>query len=134
MGAEKGVSVALPESTDLRGRRKVFGDNGDEMVVGPADVDVGLDDLAGLDSDEEGDGATSEDEEDAALDPAERVAKQRKRHNLAVKRRKLEGLQGREEQLSAALKALEDQRARMNGGAGGVNKNGQKFKARQRQR
>lgn len=129
--AEKGVDLSAPSVTS--GTKTVFGENGEDAVVTSSAVDDDLDDLVGLDGEEEDDGMESEGD-DTSLTPAELAVKQRKRHNLAVKRRKLEGLRDREDQLSTALLALEDQRARMNGAVGGVNKSGTKFKTRQRKK
>lgn len=136
--------VVLEEGVDVQreGRNKVvFGDDGEAIAAYPspprdddddlADLD-GLDDLEGMDED-----GISEPEEPNAAKPMtkeEKAAAKRKRHTLDVKRRKLEGLQERAEDLTIALRELEEQRAKMNGNAGGVNKNGVKFKARQRAR
>lgn len=132
--AETGVEV----QPSMGGRRKVFGDTDNEDdrgVLAPAEMDGGdLDmDLDGLDelSDE---GSGDESEDDASLSPEEREMRKRKRHALDVRRRKLEALKEQEEKLDAAVRAVEHQRAKMNGTIGGVNKNGQKFKVRQRKR
>jgi U3 small nucleolar RNA-associated protein 11 len=65
---------------------------------------------------------------------AVRTLAKRKRHFMETRRNKLEALKDREENLATALRELEDQRVQMNGKAGGVNKNGTKFKVRQRVR
>jgi U3 small nucleolar RNA-associated protein 11 len=63
---------------------------------------------------------------------AARALAKRKRHFMEARRNKLEALKDREEDLATALRELEDQRVQMHGKAGGVNKNGTKFKVRQR--
>ena len=63
---------------------------------------------------------------------AARLAAKRKRHFIETRRNKLEALKDREDDLATALRELEDQRVQINGKAGGVNKNGTKFKVRQR--
>ncbi|GAB7366800.1 hypothetical protein MBLNU230_g0752t1 [Neophaeotheca triangularis] len=76
----------------------------------------------------------SEEERDAGLSKEKKAAAKRKQRTLQVKRRLLEALQDRERDLETALKGVEEQRAKMNGTVGGVNKSGVKFKARQRKR
>ncbi|KAF7193799.1 U3 small nucleolar RNA-associated protein 11 [Pseudocercospora fuligena] len=130
--AEVGVDV----DGSGNGRRKVFVENGEEGV--PAlpepleqdDGDLNMD-LDGLGDLSEGE---SDDDEGEDLTPEERALRQRKRHALEVRQRKLDALEEQEEKLNAALQAVEHQRAKMNGTIGGVNKNGQKFKIRQRKR
>jgi len=51
---------------------------------------------------------------------------------LRKKRRKVQILQERTKDLEAALEEVEKQRAKMNGSIGGINKQGKKFKARER--
>ena len=79
----------------------------------------------------------SEPDEPGAAKPRtkeERAAAKKKRHVLDVKRRKLGSLQERTEDFTIALRELENQREKMNGNAGGMNKNGVNFKARERAR
>lgn len=71
----------------------------------------------------------SEDEEDP-----EEVQDGDKHRALSKKRRKLQAIKDRERDLAAALQEVEEQRARMNGSIGDVNKDGVKFKVRQRRR
>lgn len=72
------------------------------------------------------------------LDPMnakEQRTLQRKREKAQESRRsRLEALKSKEKELMAADKELEFQRAKMNNDAGGVNKNGVKFKVRERKR
>ncbi|EMC98738.1 hypothetical protein BAUCODRAFT_379449 [Baudoinia panamericana UAMH 10762] len=116
--------------------RKVFGEDGLE-VVPELDVDVEVDGEA-----DDFDDFMSEDEKDEQQDandtkdltPEQMKAKRRKQHTFEVKKRQLERLKQREEQLTIALRGVEEQKARMNGTTGGVNKNGITFKQRQRKR
>ncbi|KXT08266.1 hypothetical protein AC579_7572 [Pseudocercospora musae] len=129
--AEVGVHV----EGSGNGKRKIFVEDREEGVPalpeplgrGDGDMDVDLDGLDDL----SGEGSGDEDED---LTPEERALRQRKRHALEVRQRKLDALGEQEEKLNAALQAVEHQRAKMNGTIGGVNKNGQKFKIRQRKR
>lgn len=141
-----GREVVIGETgVEVQGKgsgRVVFGEDG-EVVRGKggevdADEDEGvfdmemsvLEDLEGIDEDEES--KMPDESEDEGVTPEERAAKRKKRHALNVKRRKLEALEEQEAKLSAALEGLENQRAKMSGTIGGVNKNGVKFKARRR--
>ncbi|CZT15011.1 related to cgi-94 protein [Ramularia collo-cygni] len=119
------------------GRGKVvFGEDGEEFAVRGSgkevdgDVDVDFD----MDFSDEESGEEGEDVEEENLTPEEKLARSRKQHALDVKRRKLEALREQEEKLSAALEALEHQRAKMNHTIGGTNKAGVKFKTRERKR
>ncbi|EME85248.1 uncharacterized protein MYCFIDRAFT_85232 [Pseudocercospora fijiensis CIRAD86] len=131
--AEIGVDV----EGSGRGRRKVFVDSAEAEDVGvpalpeqPEQGDADFDmDFDGLDDPSE-EGSDGEE----GLTPEERAVRQRKRHALEVRQRKLDALEEQEEKLSAALQAVEHQRAKMNGTTGGTNKNGQRFKIRQRKR
>ncbi|KAK4502199.1 hypothetical protein PRZ48_005624 [Zasmidium cellare] len=139
VGGSVGVEV-LPKA--VGGKKVVFGEDGE--VVRPMGEgveedeefdDMDLDDLAGLDDiDGESEGASEDEDEDENLTPEEKEARKKKRHLLDVKRRKLDALKDQEEKLAAALDEVEQQRAKMNGSIGGVNKNGVKFKQRQRKR
>jgi U3 small nucleolar RNA-associated protein 11 len=122
---EMGVKTAVAGG----GRRKVFGDDDEEVVVGsvPAE-EAGEDDVDGWSTEDED--ADEEVKQSEELSPEE----QRKRRKHEVRRRKLQALKEREQDLTIALREVEDQRAKMNGTMGGVNKNGVKFKVRQRQR
>ncbi|KAL0264314.1 hypothetical protein SLS55_000262 [Diplodia seriata] len=69
------------------------------------------------------------------LDGREKRALEKRREKAQQSRRsRVEGLKKKEQDLMAAEKELEDQRARMNNNVGGVNKNGVKFKVRERKR
>nr|POE59088.1 u3 small nucleolar rna-associated protein 11 [Quercus suber] len=115
------------------GKRMVFGEDGvvatlpETVGKGHMDFDDEDDAFEDLESDEDG-----LELDDAPKDETEDDKK--KRHRLEVDIRKLRALKEREEQLSIALRELEDQRARMNGTVGGVNKHGVKFKVRQRKK
>lgn len=129
VAAEMGVDVEVGKG------RVVFGEDGEDLAAVPSLPDAELDDLTDLDlldgdvSDE-----AEEDKDGKPLTKAERAAAKRKRHALDVKRGRLEGLQDRAEDLATALREVEDQRVRMSGRSSGVNKNGTKFKTRQRAR
>ncbi|KAL1589714.1 hypothetical protein WHR41_01690 [Cladosporium halotolerans] len=133
--------------------RIVFGDEGEELDPRDEDMDGfddmdefagfdglegmepldGLDDLDGPDTD-----MSDAPEEKAEPKPttkeekAARAAAKRKKHHIETRRNKLGAAKDREEDLSTALRELEDQRVQMNGKKGGVNKSGTKFKVRQR--
>ena len=139
-------------------KRKVFDDNGDEVEEISAqqsdfdddeDMDLDLDDLAdlgdldGLDDLDGigGEGSGSEDgkseDEDSdtkGLSKEEIRQRRKKRRAQEVLQNQLGALKDRERDLSAALSQLEHQRARMNNTVGGVNKEGVKFKVRERKR
>lgn len=130
--AQRGVNVQ-----PARGDGKVIFDEDGEVVQQDArgDRNEGMDDLADLDgldgSFGSEDGSDGEDED---LSPAEIAVRRRKRHALQVKQKKLEVLREQEDKLDSALQQVEHQRAKMNGTVGGANKNGVKFKTRQRKR
>ncbi|KAK3049279.1 hypothetical protein LTR09_009457 [Extremus antarcticus] len=118
VGGEVGVSVAGPVGG---GGRVVFGEDG-EAVGGAAKPDGG-----------EGNGdvwesSDEEDESDVPGTEALSVPERRKRKRQDVRKRKLKALEDRERDLATALQEVEQQRAKMNGTVGGVNKNGAKFK------
>ncbi|KAI7557171.1 hypothetical protein KC317_g11791, partial [Hortaea werneckii] len=101
------------------------------------DVGMDLDDLAdldGLDGLDDGADVDMQEEEDEGLSKEELAARRRKKNALKAKQRYLDALRDREDQLTEALRRVEAQRARMNGTVGGVNKNGVKFKVRERKR
>ncbi|KAK3073989.1 hypothetical protein LTR53_003936 [Teratosphaeriaceae sp. CCFEE 6253] len=79
----------------------------------------------------------SEDESDAAGEEAPKMAGQNKaaltarkraRHTLTVKKRQIVALRDQEDALMTSLLGVQAQRARMSGRAGGVTKDGVKFK------
>ncbi|KAI6888344.1 hypothetical protein KC360_g999 [Hortaea werneckii] len=122
---------------------KVVFDEEGEMVGGGAadeevdDVGMDLDDLAdldGLDGPDDGADVSMDEEEDEGLSKEELAARRRKKNALKAKQRYLDALRDREDQLTEALRRVEAQRARMNGTVGGFNKNGVKFKVRERKR
>jgi U3 small nucleolar RNA-associated protein 11 len=149
VAGDKGVKVDAVSKS----HKTVFADEGDsEPEMMSEDEDMGdLDDLAdfdgfdGLDNLDALDGLDGSDD-DMSDAPAEkpnskpltkeekaaRTLAKRKRHFMETRRNKLEALKDREDDLATALRGLEDQRVQMNGKAGGVNKNGTKFKVRQR--
>ncbi|KAG9958643.1 U3 small nucleolar RNA-associated protein 11, partial [Aureobasidium melanogenum] len=138
-------------------KRKVFDENGElieETKKQPAfeddddmDLDLddladlgdldGLDDLDGIDGDGSGsEGGKSEGEESdtEGLSKEEIRQRRKKRRAQEVLQNHLEALKDRERDLSLALSQLQHQRARMNNTVGGVNKEGVKFKVRERKR
>jgi U3 small nucleolar RNA-associated protein 11 len=80
------------------------------------------------------DGWMSEDESDAENDEDLSPEEQQKRRIQNKRRRKLDALKDRENDLTIALSEVETQRARMNGSIGGSNNKGVKFKVRSRKR
>jgi U3 small nucleolar RNA-associated protein 11 len=114
-------------------------DMGDMDDLADFDGFDGLDNLDALDgldgSDDDMSDAPAEKPDSKPLTKEEKAARtlaKRKRHFMETRRNKLEALKEREDDLATALRGLEDQRVQMNGKAGGVNKNGTKFKVRQR--
>jgi U3 small nucleolar RNA-associated protein 11 len=149
VAGDKGVKVDAVSKS----HKTVFADEGDsEPEMMSEDEDMGdMDDLAdfdgfdgldnldaldGLDrSDDDMSDAPAEKPDSKPLTKEEKAARtlaKRKRHFMETRRNKLEALKEREDDLATALRGLEDQRVQMNGKAGGVNKNGTKFKVRQR--
>lgn len=114
---EQGVSVDMGRIN--LDRRKTFDEEGNEVA------DLALVRDVGDESDED---------EDKALDKDERKAKKKQRRAQEVVGNRLEALSDRETQLTRALSTLEDQRAKMKGSVGGVNKDGVKFRVRERKR
>ncbi|KAI5199714.1 hypothetical protein AUEXF2481DRAFT_42168 [Aureobasidium subglaciale EXF-2481] len=97
----------------------------------------GLDDLDGPDGDGSGseDGKSEDDKSDTkGLSNEEIRQRRKKRRAQEVLQNHLEALKDRERDLSSALTQLQEQRARMNNTVGGVNKEGVKFKVRERKR
>ena len=126
VGGDVGVSVEVPQPGS---RRVVFGSD---------DEDVPTQSLpAELKKNDESDDWRSENTDivEEGLDAGELSPKaQQKRHQQEVRRRKLQALKDREQDLSTALQGAEEQRARMSGSMGGTSKRGAKFKIRQRKR
>lgn len=129
VAAERGVDVGLAKPAD---GKVVFGEDGEDVVAYPSPPVDDMGDLEGLDGDMSD--ASEEEERTQPVDKSKRAAAKRKRHALQVKQKQLESLRERVEDLSTALREVEDQKSRMGGRSGGVNKNGIKFKARQRAR
>ena len=128
VGGEVGVDVKVAGEDS---RRKVFGEDGEDLAVKTLHKsEENIDDLAGLDgwSDEESDAGAPQEDEDMS------VEEKRKARKLESKRRRLNFLKDRERDLTTALNEVEQQRAKMNGSVGGVNKNGTKFKIRGRKK
>jgi U3 small nucleolar RNA-associated protein 11 len=145
VGGRKNRKTVFPDEGDSEPEMMSEGDDDDDMddfnnLEGFDGFD-GLGDLPALGDGPEG---SDDDMSDAPETKAEaakpltkeekaaRLAAKRKRHFIETRRNKLEALKDREEDLATALRELEDQRVQMNGKAGGVNKNGTKFKVRQR--
>lgn len=125
VGGDVGVKTDVPSAPT---RRVVFGDDDDEKT--PAQLMPNKQNLQ-----DNADGQWSDNEPDTELDTVRKdlsPEEQRKQHTQNVRRKKLQGLKEREQDLSHALQEVETQRARMNGSIGGVNKKGVKFKVRQR--
>ncbi|KAK0311948.1 hypothetical protein LTR01_002862 [Friedmanniomyces endolithicus] len=117
------------------GKRVVFGEEGEGVAVVPAptlDEDDGDADMDGFVSESESVASVEEKQDTKGLSREELAVRRRKRHTVTGKRRQVEALRGRESELGMALREVEAQRARMSGKAGGVNKNGIKWKARLR--
>lgn len=135
--AERAITAqefGVPLENDGLRRRTLFDDDGkplrlevDDDDESDLDIDdLDMDDLASLDEDEDDLELTVN---GGPLDP-EQDETQRAH---TIRRKQLEELREREETLIAALREVEDQQARMNGTAGGVNKNGTRFRSRSRQ-
>lgn len=122
VAADTGVNVEAPVAG---GKRLVFEEE-DRNEVSRLVPDIGM-------ADEES-GSDSDSGRKTTTKVGDTALRRQKRHALEVKHRTLEALRDREEQLTAALRATDVQRARMTGGTGGVNKAGTKFKARARKR
>lgn len=112
-------------------KKKTFDDEGVEVeeandtAMGDADLDF---------SDEEDESSEDDAAAEQGLSKEQIKIRRQKRHARDVLQGRLEGLTKRERDLAAALTALQDQRAKMNNTVGGVNKNGVKFKIRERKR
>ncbi|KAK3705113.1 hypothetical protein LTR37_013480 [Vermiconidia calcicola] len=126
VGGEVGVETELPRPD---GKRVVFGEDDEGVEQEPLrNQKQEIVDLQSWSSDEESA------EDDTADGKTLSVEERRKRKKQEARRRKLQALKDREEDLSVALQEVEQQRAKMNGSVGGVNKNGVKFKVRERKR
>nr|OQO28180.1 hypothetical protein B0A51_04600 [Rachicladosporium sp. CCFEE 5018] len=132
-GQEVGVKTTAP--TPGKGR-VVFGESGEDLVAVPVVLmEDDEDDLADLEEmDDEESEVEDEEKPVVPMTKAEKVAAKRKRHGLEVKQNRLESLRDRAKKLSTALREVEDQRVRMSGKGGGVNKKGVVYKTRERAR
>lgn len=132
---DTGVGRKLAESGD--GRHQVFDDEGAIVgavaKAGDEDDDIGDDASDGDDMDDVDDG-TDSDESEQKLSPDEKRAKRKRRRLQEQLHSRLDALVAREKDLGLALSKLEEQRAKMSNTVGGVNKNGVKFKIRERKR
>jgi len=106
-------------------KKTVFDEEGFEVPVRDEPSDISDDDMDN-DMDDVPSGGNS------TKDMIQIRRKQRRGQEVLSKR--LELLASRERDLSTALERLEAQRARMYGTVGGVNKNGTKFKLRERKK
>lgn len=94
------------------------------------DYDFDLDMEIGSEEDDD----QSEEEEEEGLTTEQLRRRRKKKNARKVLHAHLEALRDREKQLSTALNELDQQRARISNNVGGVNKNGVKFKVRERKR
>ncbi|RMY47698.1 hypothetical protein D0865_08517 [Hortaea werneckii] len=141
VSGEVGVDVR-GRGRGMGGKKVVFDEEGEMVGGGEAgeeeDDDLDLENLADLDGldglDGDADVEMEEEEEEEGLSKEDLAARRRKKNALKAKQRYLDALRDREDQLTEALRRVEAQRARMNGTVGGVNKNGVKFKVRERKR
>jgi len=116
-----GVRVESGAKGNGQGKRTSFDENGKEIAVPQSN---GSDD-----SDEE---AGEEKAENMSKEAIQARRKQRRAREVLSKH--LEALSTREKDLSRALEAVENQRAKMHSTVGGVNKDGTTFKLRERKR
>jgi U3 small nucleolar RNA-associated protein 11 len=123
VSGDVGVKVGAPTGV---GKRVVLGDDDENTPARPTPkTHQQTDDM---------DGWMSEDESDAENDEDLSPDEQQKRRIQNKRRRKLDALKDRENDLTIALSEVETRRARMNGSIGGSNKKGVKFKVRSRKR
>ncbi|GAB7353928.1 hypothetical protein MBLNU459_g4536t1 [Dothideomycetes sp. NU459] len=122
--------VILAGAGKKSSKRKEFNDDGMEILP-PQEEMPDMDDL---DFSDEDDVSETESEDEQGLSKEEIQLRRRKKRAQEVLRNRLDALTGREKDLTTALSALQDQRAKMNNTVGGVNKNGVKFKVRERKR
>lgn len=126
-------------------KKKAFDQDGNEIqdtMTMDMDMDMDTDfsddddfDLDFSDADNNDHQASaSEDEQKKTLSKEQIQARRRKTRAREVLQGRLDALKDRETQLAKALNTLDAQRAKMNNTVGGVNKNGVKFKIRERKR
>ena len=116
-----GVRVESGSKGNGQGKRTSFDEDGNEIPV----LRGGEDD----DSDEDADQETA-----GEMSKEDIQARRRRRRARKVLSKHLEALSTREKDLSRALEAVENQRAKMHSTVGGVNKDGTTFKLRERKR
>ncbi|KAL1304546.1 hypothetical protein AAFC00_003525 [Neodothiora populina] len=117
-------------------KKKSFDDDGME-IRGPVedmDADMDDDDFSFSDSGDESAGDDGEAAAEQGLTKEQIQVRRRKRHAREVLQGRLQALTAREKDLTSALFTLENQRAKMSNTVGGTNKNGVKFKIRERKR
>lgn len=122
--------VGVPVSREGRpGRRRVFDEDGEDVLTSTIQPEAPI--LSDLEDD-----LSHDEDQVSALQPGKDLSPeaQRKIHAQNVRRRKLQALTVRAEELTKALEGVEEQRAKMNGTVGGTNKNGVTFKVRERKR
>ena len=130
------ILVSTGVDSNKATKKKLLDTDTDTDTVGQEAEDTrqesGHDDFAFSDEEED----SSEDEEAAEKGLSKEQIKQRrqKQRTRQVLESRLEALTTREKDLSAALMAVEKQKAKMNHTVGGVNKAGVKFKLRERKR
>lgn len=113
-------STALAQ---ISGKRKVFGEDGEVIKPGVTSLNEDF-------SDEE----PEERPDEKGMSKEQVQARRRKRRTQEALHSRLEALVARENDLAAVLERLHDQRAKMHNTIGGVNKDGVKFKVRERKR
>lgn len=118
-----GVNIAAPAASR---KRTIFGDDG----MAESDQLPHKKRKASNETDERESLTGSDNDDDSDPDNQQK----QKQHRNDKRQKNLAQLKDREEQLTAALDGLENQRAKMNGTLGGINKNGVEFKARSRKR
>lgn len=130
---EQEVKVQETGVSCTAGKKRILfaGDREEMEVVVPkaesADLDEDLDGMS-----EDSDGSDGKTQPPKPVSKPEFLRWRLHRRTLRTKQRQLEALQDREEQLTLALKGVDDQRAKMHNTVGGVNKSGTAFKMRQR--
>ena len=115
-----GSGVGAAKSGPAMGKKKVFDDDGEV--------------LAQIPTREMPDDSDDEMSNNEGLSREEIQARRRNRRLQDALESRLEALTARETDLNSALNQLEQQRAKMNNTIGGTNKDGVKFKVRERKR
>lgn len=146
---EEGEIEALKSKRTGKGKHTVFVGDKEEQKTFDAEEWFGVEDEMDLEKTwnrprkqtkkqaggEDLDEVEGQQENDNKLDEREQRAWEKRREKAQqAQRLKVEALKRKEKDLMAAEKELEEQRARMSHNAGGVNKNGVKFKVRERKR